>query len=157
LHRPSLVLLDEPTSNLDPLARESMWSLVQEYNQQGCTFIVCSHLLGELEAHCTHAALLDRGVIKVAGTLRELRGHVEGLFSVRVRLAGNVPTGWELPFAEAHKLIIDGNYLQYDCLDPVQTNPRIVNFLVERGLQVVEVSVLRDSLGDTYRKILGDA
>jgi len=157
LHRPPLVLLDEPTSNLDPIAREAMWSLVQESNKQdGSTFIVCSHLLGELESHCSHAALLYRGSVRAAGTLASLRGRADGGATIRIRIAGTIPKGISLPVSEAQKLIVDGEYLQYECLHPEQTNPAALRFLLDLGLAVVEVSVMRDSLGDAYRKLMED-
>ncbi len=70
LHRPRLVLWDEPTSNLDPIARERVWELVR--NEKESTFLISSHILPELEGICTHAAMLHQGQLLVAGSMDEL-------------------------------------------------------------------------------------
>ncbi len=60
-HRPSLLILDEPTSGLDPLMQEVFFQLVLEYNQQGTTCFLSSHVLSEVKRYCRHAAIIKEG------------------------------------------------------------------------------------------------
>ncbi|MGL1904457.1 MAG: ABC transporter ATP-binding protein, partial [Fibrobacterales bacterium] len=58
------ILLDEPTSNLDPIAKERVWDLINRFNKDhGSTIIVCTHQLHELETHCTHFGFIKQGHI----------------------------------------------------------------------------------------------
>ena len=68
MHRPELLLLDEPASGLDPLARRVMFDVLREYHQAGTTIVISSHILGELSELCTSVVMMDRGQLKMAGT-----------------------------------------------------------------------------------------
>lgn len=73
LHRPQLVLLDEPTSNLDPTSREIVWQFISDLQkQEGITWVVSSHLLHELDQVCTHAAFLKKGQLVDSINMQEL-------------------------------------------------------------------------------------
>jgi len=71
--RPELLLLDEPTSNLDPVARrEFTRSLMEAAASQGLTVVVSSHIVAELERFCDYLVLLSEGQIQLAGDIEEL-------------------------------------------------------------------------------------
>jgi ABC-2 type transport system ATP-binding protein len=61
VHQPSIVLLDEPASGLDPLARQSLSGLLLGLRDQGMTLIVSSHILAELEDYSSHVLVMDKG------------------------------------------------------------------------------------------------
>lgn len=63
IHKPRLVLLDEPASGLDPEARHELAELFLDLQRQGMTLLVSSHILAELEAYCTHMLVLRQGRI----------------------------------------------------------------------------------------------
>lgn len=63
IHNPTLLILDEPASGLDPEARSSISKLFRELNGQGVTIIVSSHILAELEDYCTTMLILRDGKI----------------------------------------------------------------------------------------------
>jgi ABC-2 type transport system ATP-binding protein len=67
-----LVVLDEPTNGLDPAGTREVRRIIAELHSDGATVLVCSHLLAEVEATCTHVAVLDRGSLIVAGPLAAL-------------------------------------------------------------------------------------
>jgi ABC-2 type transport system ATP-binding protein len=58
VHKPKVLFLDEPTSDLDPILREKIWNLIHKINRSGTTVVICSHFLTELEEHCERIALL---------------------------------------------------------------------------------------------------
>jgi len=71
--RPSLLLLDEPLADLDPLARETVLrALITEARTQGITVVLSSHVLAELEGVCDHLVLLHKGQILLAGDVNQL-------------------------------------------------------------------------------------
>jgi ABC-2 type transport system ATP-binding protein len=73
-HRPELLILDEPSSGLDPLARRDILAAVlRTVSEEGRTVLFSSHLLDEVERVSDHVALLDRGRVLVQGPLEEVR------------------------------------------------------------------------------------
>ena len=77
LHRPRLLLLDEPTIGLDPVARRAVWRhLAQMREETGLTLLVTTHLMEEAEEQCQRVAVMSRGEIRAEGTPRELRASL---------------------------------------------------------------------------------
>lgn len=73
LHKPSLLILDEPTNGLDPSGILEMRELLTKINQEeGVTIIISSHLLSEIEKMVTHVGIINKGEILFQGTLNEL-------------------------------------------------------------------------------------
>jgi ABC-2 type transport system ATP-binding protein len=70
---PKLLILDEPVANLDPMAREAVWSLLADWRQnEGGTAIVCSHILAEMENEATDYAVIDRGLLLKSGRVADI-------------------------------------------------------------------------------------
>jgi ABC-2 type transport system ATP-binding protein len=82
LNRPAVLFLDEPTVGLDPTARATVWTRLDELRRQaGTTIVVTTHLMEEAERHCARLAIIDRGRIVAAGTPEELK-HANEVDSV---------------------------------------------------------------------------
>lgn len=77
LHRPAVLLLDEPTTGLDPGARKDVWTYLSALVQQGVTVLVTTHLMEEAE-RCDRLALLDKGLLAALGTPAELKSAIRG-------------------------------------------------------------------------------
>lgn len=88
LGSPELLLLDEPTTGLDPMATQDFYRLVGELRAQGRTVIISSHLLSELEPHLDHAVILGRGRVLAQGDLAQLCADAGLPVSISVRLNG---------------------------------------------------------------------
>jgi ABC-2 type transport system ATP-binding protein len=75
---PELLILDEPTNALDPAGADEMWSLLRELaRERGKTVMVSSHLLREVEEHCSAAAVLNRGRLVACGPMSDLLARAE--------------------------------------------------------------------------------
>jgi ABC-2 type transport system ATP-binding protein len=72
LHDPDLLILDEPTASLDPIARHRFRELLLELKGRGKTILISSHILSEVESVCDRVAILENGALKRIGTLQEL-------------------------------------------------------------------------------------
>lgn len=73
IHRPDILLLDEPTSNLDPLVRGELIDRIKYMaKEQGITFLISSHVLSELEQFIDCVTLIDKGVVQLDGLLSEV-------------------------------------------------------------------------------------
>lgn len=73
INRPQVLLLDEPTADLDPILQKEILYLIKQANKQGITVIIASHHLNEIEQICNKVALLHKGKITKWGTLEEIK------------------------------------------------------------------------------------
>jgi lipooligosaccharide transport system ATP-binding protein len=85
VNSPELVVLDEPTTGLDPQARLAVWALLEEMKQGGVTLIVTTHYMEEADRICDRLVIMDDGRIVAAGSPAELRERygqatLEGVF-----------------------------------------------------------------------------
>jgi ABC-2 type transport system ATP-binding protein len=98
LHRPSLLLMDEPTAGVDPQSREKIFDTIEQLRDQGTTILYTTHYMEEAERLCNRIAIMDAGRIIAMGTLEELlalrdqsreiaRPH--GLQELFIQLTGN--------------------------------------------------------------------
>ena len=77
VNEPVLVILDEPTTGLDPQARLAVWRVLDDLKRRGVTLIVTTHYMEEAERICDRLVIMDEGVIVAAGTPRELLERYE--------------------------------------------------------------------------------
>ena len=73
LGRPRVLLLDEPTTGLDPALRQTFYEILNELRNDGATVLISSHALNELEDRAEHVLIMNRGLLVAQGTLAELR------------------------------------------------------------------------------------
>ncbi|MAZ89905.1 MAG: ABC transporter ATP-binding protein [Cellvibrionaceae bacterium] len=72
LGQPKLLLLDEPTSGLDPSVRRDIYRILNEYKSNGCSLLISSHSLDEIEHHCERVAMIKQGKLIAQGSRQEL-------------------------------------------------------------------------------------
>ncbi len=103
-----LLLLDEPTSGLDPLMEEVFQACVREARERGCTVLLSSHILAEVEALCDRVSIVRAGRTVESGSLPELR-HLRRT-SIRATLTGATPRLDDVP--GVHDLRVEAGELR---------------------------------------------
>lgn len=93
LHKPKILIMDEPTSGVDPQNRNHIFNVIENLNKEGMTIIYTTHYMEEAERLCDTIAIIDLGTIRAQGTMQELRtvsgaGDGARLESVFLRLTG---------------------------------------------------------------------
>ena len=88
IHRPRLLILDEPTVGLDAQTRRRIWDLIRRMNSDGTTVFLTTHYIEEAEALCDRVGIIHQGHIISLGSPLELRRHL-GLTTVELRNGGN--------------------------------------------------------------------
>ena len=79
MNRPAVLVLDEPTVGLDPVARDSVWERVHQMQiEHGMTVIITTHYMDEAEAMCDRVAMMTHGRLAALGTPEELRAAIPG-------------------------------------------------------------------------------
>ncbi len=98
LGRPKLLILDEPTADLDPLGRRDVRALIERLKQGGVAILLNSHLLSEVELVCDTVAIMARGKVLKTGTMQEVVPEGKSLEDVFVELVqANAPARDHLP------------------------------------------------------------
>ena len=158
IHDPKILLLDEPTSDLDPLLRKQMWSLIKEINQKGTTIILSSHFLDELEHLCDRVGILYEGTIIHTGTPSEIKTSyskeqeikietIPGKYSEIVKkLKNDSEAKVNSTKYEDNKLVI---YTQY----AEKNLHKILHIIEELNESLIDVSVEEQSLKEVLEKI----
>ena len=92
LHEPRLLVLDEPTTGLDPQVRQEIWQKLEELRRvSGVTILLSTHYMEEAEKLCERLVVIDRGKILATGTPRELVLARVSRFALEVRDVGDIP------------------------------------------------------------------
>ena len=142
LHDPPLIILDEPTSGLDPEGIIEIRKLLIELNRsRGCTILVSSHLLAEIEKVATHVGVLVKGRLLFQGSIDEIRAHRQEVTSVRIATSDNAAAASVIGDAAT---LIDGALVL-----PALTNEHIAAInrqLLARDLDVYEIRPVRNDL-----------
>ena len=117
MHKPKLLILDEPTLGLDPLIQRELKAMIQESAKAGNTVILSSHVLSEVESYCNRIGLINKGNIVKVGTLNELRNS--RAHKIDVAFTGNKPDSSELIAAGAKDLVINNETLKFEVRGPI--------------------------------------
>lgn len=120
MHRPELLILDEPTAGLDPLLQAEFQKLVQEVRREGATVFLSSHVMGEVQALCDRVGIIREGRLVAVSAIHELAER--SLRRVRIRFDEAVnPKEWaQIPGLK--DLRFDGDWLEatvQGSLDPL--------------------------------------
>jgi ABC-2 type transport system ATP-binding protein len=151
LHRPSLLLLDEPSTGLDPGARHDLWRVLEELrSNDGVTIAVTTHLMEEAE-RCDSLALLDRGQIVAQGSPSKLRGELPG---EQITIVADHPELLAARVSESLGISVQriGETLRIQSLE----GQRVVQgILDEFGADVRSISLGRLTLEDVFMQKTG--
>jgi ABC-2 type transport system ATP-binding protein len=156
VHEPEIVLLDEPTANLDPQTSRLVRDLLLDLRAQGRAVVISTHNLTEVERFADRVALLSRTLIAI-GEPATLRREVFGR-RLRVRMAAGYPPLAQLAAvaarAGAHDVRVEGHALSMVLESPEAGTPAIVRRLVDAGAEIREVFEEQQALEDVYMKLL---
>ncbi|MBF0674518.1 ABC transporter ATP-binding protein [Pseudomonas sp.] len=155
LGEPRLLLLDEPTVGLDPIATQDLYLLIDRLRQNGTSVILCSHVLPGVEAHINRAAILAKGRLQAVGSLTSLRE--EAGLPARIRASGLTHSTQLLQhWGDAGH---QARALGHDSIEVVAVNGHKISLL--RDLlgqhQVGDVEIQQPSLEDLYRYYMNRA
>jgi ABC-2 type transport system ATP-binding protein len=89
IHRPKVMLLDEPASGLDPKARLELRNLLRGLRDQGATILISSHILTELEGFCTSIGIMEKGCLVRSGSIEEITAAAASTRLVRLSWTGD--------------------------------------------------------------------
>jgi len=151
VHRPSIVLLDEPTAGLDPESARDVRELIVAMRSEGRAVLLCTHNLDEVERVADRVAVLRSRLVAI-GTPKELR---QRLFTSRLRIHVSQDAGSfadSLRASGVNDVRADGTWLSLS--EGTLTTPQLVRMLVDAGAGTEAVERDEPSLEDVYLKLL---
>jgi ABC-2 type transport system ATP-binding protein len=158
LHRPRLVLLDEPTVGIDPQARLNLLDFIRSLRDQGTAVLYTTHYLEEAESLCDRIGIIDHGRLLAEGSLEQLRARLGGaqLFQLEGNLNGATPAAWP-GFQASFKVIQQSEH----ALLVASTTPRdpaeCLRDLLALPIKAENVTLKRPSLNDVFIQLTGRA
>ncbi|HXF69186.1 MAG TPA: ATP-binding cassette domain-containing protein [Thermoflexus sp.] len=157
LHRPPVLLLDEPTSAMDPESAQVAREMIRSFAENGHAVLLCTHNLYEAEALADRIAVLYQGRILVEGSPHALRERFMGPPVYELRLATSVEEA-QRALPQGLSIIARGpNWIRYPVRDPEQENPRLLASLIAHGIPVISLSEVHLPLETIYLRILDGA
>jgi ABC-2 type transport system ATP-binding protein len=149
VHKPPVIVLDEPTAGVDVELRQTLWQFIAKLNKQGHTVMLTTHYLEEAEALCNRIAMLKQGqVVALADTSDLLKAASSNV--LRFKLDA------ELPPALAAKARVTGRIVQF----PAHNALEIEQYLAavrEAGLQAEDIEIRKADLEDVFLDVMSGA
>lgn len=148
VHKPPVIILDEPTAGVDVALRQALWRFIRRLNRNGHTIILTTHYLEEAELLCNRVAMLKQGSIVTLDSIQNLISDCTHQ-SLRLRLSSAT-----LP-AELHKQLIsysDGYHLLR--INSFFEIAAVLNKLRDSGLQVLEMKIIQSDLEEVFVNIM---
>ncbi|MGD1996698.1 MAG: ABC transporter ATP-binding protein [Anaerolineae bacterium] len=156
LHDPPVLLLDEPTSAMDPYSAKLVRDAVLSLQSQRRAILVCTHNLSEAEMLADRIAIIRAGEIVALGTPSELRRRLLGPSVMELRLNNSSERAIPLVSRFAHVLDWEPGRVRYETDTPEVSNPRLLRALTEAGLEIVTLSEKEQSLESVYLRAVGE-
>ena len=157
--RPPVLLLDEPTTGLDPRSRQELWSIVEDLRREGTTVLLTTQYLDEADRLAGRIAVLDHGRIVAEGTPSELKATI-GAEILVVRLARASAAAEAAPaladLAARDEPLVDAaaGEIRVAVADP-SASAEALRRLDSRGLQVAAIELERPTLDDVFLSLTG--
>jgi ABC-2 type transport system ATP-binding protein len=147
VHKPPVIVLDEPTAGVDVELRQSLWGFIRKLNRDGHTIILTTHYLEEAEALCERIAMLQAGKVVALDTKHNLLSRFAG---ITVRLAADrIPAAWQ------PRVLREEGGVHFVALDHYADLEMLLQEMRREGLAIRELALLEADLEDVFLKIMG--
>ncbi len=158
IHRPQLLLLDEPTTGLDPQSRAYLWGEIKKLKTEGVTIFLTTQYMDEADKLCDTIAIIDNGKIIVTGTPEELKSSVGGdtiVFSFASEETAHKAETLLTEKIQAERIQTKDNSVHLTIKDGERLMPELLRSLDAKNLEAQTVTLSRPSLDDVFLKYTG--
>jgi ABC-2 type transport system ATP-binding protein len=157
LHDPAVLLLDEPTSAMDPHSAKLVRDAIATLRAGKRSIILCTHNLAEAELLADKIAIIKAGQVVARGTAVELKAQLLGTPLLEIQLDQPLPRPWpeEAQLAQLVDIVsLDGDTIRYHTAVPSQTNPQIIRLLTNLGIGIITLTQLSQTLEEVYLNVV---
>ena len=156
VHKPEVVVLDEPTAGVDVEQRKSLWEFVRRLHAQGHTIVLTTHYLEEAEALCERIAIINRGELAALDTKEALLARGIGR-TLRLTLTTGEPLATLPPPLASKARHIDGTRLELQLEKGADSIIAVLDALRGEGATVVDVAIEEADLEDVFVELTRSA
>jgi ABC-2 type transport system ATP-binding protein len=154
--RPLVLLLDEPTTGLDPRTRLDLWDFIRDLVADGTTVLLTTQYLEEADQLADDIVVIDRGRVIAQGSAEELKNRLGGdVLELRVPIADVERTLSALAPMAAEEARVEGEHVAVPLARGAETVMRAFRALDERAIVPIELSLRRPSLDDVFLTLTG--
>ncbi|HHW49007.1 MAG TPA: ABC transporter ATP-binding protein [Clostridiaceae bacterium] len=155
IHNPSLLVLDEPASGLDPRARIEMKGILRELRNMGKTVLISSHILSELSEICTSIGIISQGKIVACGTVDEILDKLSHTGRVKIKVREKMDEAVKLLQEQPSvgRIEINGNSIEANFKGDEQVLSEILKRLVMNEIPVVSFTETGGSLESVFMQL----
>jgi ABC-2 type transport system ATP-binding protein len=147
VHKPPVIVLDEPTAGVDVELRQALWQFVRRLNSDGHTIVLTTHYLEEAEALCGRIAMLKQGRVVALDSTSNLVKRVHHLF-LRLRLGGPLP---EALRALEHGTTADAHVLRLKGYEDIE---QALSQIRRAGCRIEEMELMQPDLEDAFVDVM---
>ncbi|MCD6084850.1 MAG: AAA family ATPase, partial [Desulfurococcales archaeon] len=157
IHDPKVLILDEPTTGLDPSSRRDVWSILEELKRSGKTILMATHYMEEAEALADRVAIINEGSVIAVGSPKELKKKVGELTIVEVEVANPRPGIKEVlrPLSTGGRVLIKDSTIRVYLDEYEVLLPKVAEALLTAGVRPVTIRVTEPTLEDVFLKLTG--
>lgn len=157
LHEPKVLLLDEPASGLDPLARLEFRELIKQLHAMGRTILISSHILTEMAEFCTSVGILEQGKLLASGRVEDILQQLQRALRLEIEVIGDPGPLIDLLRSQAEVDQVEPNGKSVRCrwTAPREMIPELHRRIVQGGIPLVALAVKTDNLEEIYMKVSG--
>jgi len=150
LHSPPVLLLDEPTSAMDPESARLVRNAIKKLRSEERAIVICTHNLSEAEELADKIAIIRRGEIIANGTPHQLKRHLLGPSEFEVQLRETLD-GKDLAFLEMVEITATGrDWFRFQTASPDEVNPVVIKRLLNDDFSVIRLGEVQRSLESVY-------
>ncbi len=155
-HKPRILVLDEPTADLDPVLQKEILLLLQEVNKQGVTIIIASHHLDSIESICNKVAIIHKGHVHSHGLIDDVKKpFLKDYFTINLRPGDSKEKILQLLKTLPVKKIVDqGSKLVIYPLDTDKTVKSLLTYIKEENLYLHDLDMRKPSLAEIFELII---
>ena len=154
---PELVILDEPTTGMDPQARRNLWALIGDIHRRDVTVVLTTHYMEEAEALCQRLAVMDRGRLVAVDTPANLIGLLEATYTVKLVVPTPLTDAQLASFngAIASVQVLEGNTYLLRLNSAPEALDKALDEIVRSDLKLEHLEITPVSLEDVFLTITG--
>ena len=157
-HRPQLLLLDEPTTGLDPQSRVYMWEEIKRLKDDGVTIFLTTHYMEEADNLCDTIAIIDNGNIIIKGTPTELKNSIGAdtiIFSFSDESIAVLSKKLLLKELRPEKINTENNFVYLHIKNGDRVIPELLRLLDANNFEAQSITLSKPSLDDVFLKYTG--
>jgi ABC-2 type transport system ATP-binding protein len=155
---PELIILDEPTTGLDPQARRNIWALIREIHQRGVTVVLTTHYMEEAEELCDRLAIMDGGRLLALDTPRNLIGRLKAAYTVKLAMDNPLT---EVQMASLNGSVefvqeLDGNSYLLRLKSGPSSLGKVLDEMVRSDINLERLEIAPVTLEDVFLELTGN-